>query len=311
MMRLHDNREVFLEVITATSDYFKIPAEQIEKDYYVSYLLEHLVKVSPEIVFKGGTSLSKCYDVVKRFSEDIDINFATDKIPTQGEKRKFKNDIFIAIDRAKLELLNPADIRSRRDHNNYEVGFPQLTTSTGKVREYLLLETFVPIKTFPTEKRNVSSYILEFLESEEEIDVIKKYNLQSFKVSVQQINRTFVDKLFAICDYFEQGNINRQSRHLYDLHKIFESNYIDISKFQSLFERVKLERQNKPDINISSQLGYNISETIEHILRNDVFLQDYAEITMSLLFEEVPYKDVKASLYELLRQELIPNNDFD
>src|SRR5690625_6937562 len=96
MMHLHKDKESFSEVITATTEYFTIPEIQVEKDYYVSYLLEHLVKVSPEIVFKGGTSLSKCYGVVKRFSEDIDIHYATNKKPTQSEKNNSRK-IFLPL----------------------------------------------------------------------------------------------------------------------------------------------------------------------------------------------------------------------
>jgi len=124
-------------------------------------LLEHLVNESPKIVFKGGTSLSKCYGIVKRFSEDIDIHYATNKIPTQSEKKHFKNSITTAIYNAQLTHLNREDIRSRRNQNNYEVGYPQIIDQTDTMRNHLLVETFIPIKTFPTECKKVSSYILD------------------------------------------------------------------------------------------------------------------------------------------------------
>lgn len=306
MMHLHKDKENFLEVITATSEYFTIPEIQVEKDYYVSYLLEHLVKVSPQIVFKGGTSLSKCYGIIKRFSEDIDINHAANKKPTQSEKREFKKSIITAINNAQLEHLNPKDIQSRRDHNNYEVGFPQITDQMDAIKSHLLVETFIPIKTFPTEQKKVSSYILDFLEKVNEVDIINAYQLQPFLIHVQRIDRTFIDKLFAICDYYEHKTVSRHSRHLYDLHKIFES--IDINKkdFQDLFELVKIERQRRPNINVSSRSDYNLKETIDFILANDVYLDDYEDVTKTLLFEKVSYKSVKDSIYKLLDQEVIP-----
>ena len=64
-MNLHQDKEAFLEIIAATSEDTGIPEEQVEKDYFVSYLLEFLVREVPTLVFKGGTSLSKCYGVVK------------------------------------------------------------------------------------------------------------------------------------------------------------------------------------------------------------------------------------------------------
>ena len=45
----------------------------IEKDYYVTLVLRELAKQVPNLLFKGGTSLSKCYKIIDRFSEDIDI----------------------------------------------------------------------------------------------------------------------------------------------------------------------------------------------------------------------------------------------
>ena len=305
-MYLHKDKESFSEVIIATAEKFAIPKEQVEKDYYVSHLLECLVEVSPDIVFKGGTSLSKCYGVVKRFSEDIDIHYATNKKPTQSEKKQFKENILTAIKNAQLTHRNPEGVQSRKDHNNYEVEFQQITEQTGSIRNYLLVETFIPLKVFPTEDRKVSSYILEFLKEEDEIDIIKKFRLQSFNIKVQHIDRTFIDKLFAICDYYEQQKINRNSRHLYDLYKIYESNNFNKDDFQQLFEEVKVERQKRPNINISSSSGYNIKEVIKSILENDVYREDYQDITETLLFEEVSYDTIKNNLYKLLDEDLIP-----
>ena len=75
-MHLHTNKENFKEVIIATAHSSPgLQNHQIEKDYYVSLFLKELSKLENkiEIVFKGGTSLSKCYDVINRFSEDIDL----------------------------------------------------------------------------------------------------------------------------------------------------------------------------------------------------------------------------------------------
>ena len=74
-MNLHLNNNDFEGAIVATSEYFKIPEIFIEKDYWVTYALHQLFHsdVKDLIVFKGGTSLSKCYKVIERFSEDIDL----------------------------------------------------------------------------------------------------------------------------------------------------------------------------------------------------------------------------------------------
>lgn len=73
-MNLHLDKNNFEGAIVAAADYFQIPEIFIEKDYWVTYALHQLFhsEVKDRIVFKGGTSLSKCYSIIKRFSEDID-----------------------------------------------------------------------------------------------------------------------------------------------------------------------------------------------------------------------------------------------
>ncbi len=76
MMFLHNDEELFKDVIIAASVDQKCPVAIVEKDYYVTMILKLLAQVEPGCVFKGGTSLSKCHHVIDRFSEDIDITFS-------------------------------------------------------------------------------------------------------------------------------------------------------------------------------------------------------------------------------------------
>ena len=74
---LHDDEEQFQDAIGITYEQTGIMPQIIEKDYYVTMLLRALAEKMPYIVFKGGTSLSKCHKVIKRFSEGIDITIDT------------------------------------------------------------------------------------------------------------------------------------------------------------------------------------------------------------------------------------------
>ena len=73
MAYLHSEREQFRDAIDLAYDQTGVMVQAIEKDYYVTMLLRLLAQKMPYIVFKGGTSLSKCHKVIRRFSEDIDI----------------------------------------------------------------------------------------------------------------------------------------------------------------------------------------------------------------------------------------------
>ena len=71
-MILHKHKELFQQTVEMVAEEMKINATIIEKDYFVTYILKELVKREPSIIFKGGTSLSKCYKLIERFSEDIE-----------------------------------------------------------------------------------------------------------------------------------------------------------------------------------------------------------------------------------------------
>ena len=70
---LHNDVKLFEDIVLRTSDYFGVDAAIIEKDYYVTITLKALSDKLDDMVFKGGTSLTKCYQLLNRFSEDIDL----------------------------------------------------------------------------------------------------------------------------------------------------------------------------------------------------------------------------------------------
>ena len=86
MAYLHNDREQFKDAIYLAYDQTGIMVQAIEKDYYVTMLLKLLSEKIPYIVFKGGTSLSKCHKVIKRCSEDIDITI--DTTLSQGQNKE-------------------------------------------------------------------------------------------------------------------------------------------------------------------------------------------------------------------------------
>ena len=71
---LHNDKALFERAVLDTFEKYGIVPVIIEKDYYVTLFLREIVKRQPKIIFKGGTSLSKCYHLINRFSEDIDLN---------------------------------------------------------------------------------------------------------------------------------------------------------------------------------------------------------------------------------------------
>lgn len=89
-MKLHKNDRLFQQAMTVTSDMMGIPKIFIEKDYWVTYALRTVFKddIGGEVVFKGGTALSKCFGLIERFSEDIDLVVKHGEEDTDSQLKK-------------------------------------------------------------------------------------------------------------------------------------------------------------------------------------------------------------------------------
>ena len=298
---LHDDKELFEQVILKASEHFGIEAGIVEKDYYVTLLLREIVKRQPNIIFKGGTSLSKCYKIIKRFSEDIDLNVDSVTHPTQGERRQLKENILDAINTLGFKIANPDSIRSRRDFNRYLIDYP-ISFGVGYLKPNLIAETAVYIRAFPNEKMKVSSIVADYLSEAGFDSLIEENEILPFEVNVQLATRTFIDKIFAIADYCLEGKVDEHSRHLYDIYKLLDIISID-EDLINLLKEVREER--KPHQKCySAKDGVDLKATLIEIIEKDVYKKDYEEITVSLLFEKVDYDTVKSALKAIVESKL-------
>lgn len=297
---LHNNTKLFKEVLTLSSNKLYLSEQIIEKDYYISLILRLLSKQLPFIVFKGGTSLSKCYQVINRFSEDIDIT--TDVPLTQGQKQKLKATIVSVSDKLNLTISNLQETRSRRDYNRYVINYNSvLDNLIDNLHSSVILETAYTTKSFPVNNKFVNSYVQQIL-LDEAPELIKTYSLNPYLMKVQSLERTFIDKIFAICDYYLQNKTIRHSRHLYDIYKLLPLIKID-STFQSLIISVRNERSKSP-ICISAKPEININATLLKIIENNVYQEDYHKLTKQLLGENIEYDKTILTLKKIIDYKL-------
>lgn len=296
MKNLHDNQTLFHDILLAVREETGIHSAIIEKDYYVTLLLKQIVAKNPEIIFKGGTSLSKCHKIIKRFSEDIDIGVNADKA-TEGMRRNLKYDILSAVEELGFTVDNAEHIYSRTYFNRYQIKYPN-TESVDYIKPYLYVETATFMKPYPFEIKEADTYIYRFLKEKGMDELIKEYELQPFNVKVQTLERTFIDKLFALGDYYLTEKTNGYSRHLYDLYKIMPKITFD-ETFYKLFDEVREIRakdRNCPSAND----GQDLKEILTRICDEDYFENDFKSVTMGLLFENVSYAQVKGNLKQIV-----------
>lgn len=296
-MKLHEDKELFEQIIEIAAAELNINAAIIEKDYFVTYILKQLVDRDPCIIFKGGTSLSKCYKIIERFSEDIDLSYENgmDKM-TEGMRRKLCKMIIDVIERCEMELSNRDEIRSRREFNRFIIKY-ESEYSIESLKPHLIVETAISIRSFPTELLDADSYIYHILKKRNLDDLIAQYQLAPFKVKVQKLERTFVDKVFAVCDYYLNGNIKEHSRHLYDLYKLYPKIKFDDELSKLILEVRIMRSENK--MCLSAQKDCDINEVLRKIIARDFYKKDYEEITKDLLFEDVDYDKVIINLLQI------------
>lgn len=124
-MLLHKDKNLFEQTIFQVAQRSGIESGIIEKDYYVSLLLKELSHTLPSMIFKGGTSLSKCHKVIKRFSEDIDITLDENHL-SQGNRKSVKTAIVNACEKLGFSISNLDDIKSKMDFNHYKIEYSGL-----------------------------------------------------------------------------------------------------------------------------------------------------------------------------------------
>lgn len=298
-MKLHNDKERFVEAITATSAMFGIEPALVEKDYFVTLFLRKAVERIPGLVFKGGTSLSKCYNIIDRFSEDIDLTL-DDEHFTQSKKRNSIIELITICEELGLELTNKEAIENHThgNFNCYDISYPIIFPSED-VKSGLKVEMTYIQKCYPHEQAVATSYIGEFFAKNGNERVVAEYELNAFTVQVQSLERTLVDKIFAICDYYLSGNTVRNSRHIYDISKLLTKVDISACNLKSLVENVRKDR--KPNKTcVSAQDGVIISELLGQIVSTEFFKQDYNETTLRLLTKTVYYDEAIKSLQVII-----------
>lgn len=299
-MKLHKNLMLFNELIHKCSKYYNVNSIFIEKDYFVVLILKNLIEMNENIVFKGCTSLSKCYKLINRFSEDIDITL-NGKFFSQSHKRQLKKQIIEICDKQSLKINNLDEIQSRKSFNCYKIEYSDNNT-LNFLSNTILLETSFILKSFPTQKKNVSSIISDYLMSNNQLDIIDKYELFPFEIETQSLERTLIDKVYILCDSYLSNKKRRLSRHIYDIHMLLK--VVDINEdFIHLIQLVKNERKSSK-MCYSLLDNYSINELLLNIVNSNYFKKDYNELTTLMLYEKIEYNEVIKSIKKIIELDI-------
>jgi len=226
-MILHKNREDFRNLIQLTAEYFKTTPVYVEKDYWVTYVLRNLFnsEYADKIIFKGGTSLSKAYFLIERFSEDVDLQL----INFEGSENK-KKRLMKKIEEAATDglIAQPNHTRESKSGNIRKTVYKYDRVFDGdffQASDDFIFEINGMSIPEPWEEKEIRSDISRYLLEKGMEDVVEEFGLESFRVNVLNKERTFVEKIFAVMDYsFEDdymGELQKKIRHIYDISRLY------------------------------------------------------------------------------------------
>ena len=274
----------------------------VEKDYYVTLILRLLAEKLEQCVFKGGTSLSKGFHVIDRFSEDIDITF--DEHIGESRRKKLKNVVLKGIsDELGMPIANWDDTQSDRDYNAYLFSYVSVfELEDDRLPQYVKVETALGSYSFPTEVVEIRNYVGDYLAERQREDLMEQFSLGRFTMKLQALERTYIDKVFALCDYYIQGKSKRYSRHLYDIYKLSPLIKMD-EEFAKLVAEVR-EHRAKMSSCPSAMPGVNVPDIITQFCDTAFYEKDYQDITSYFAADFVPYEDTIAKMREIAGGDL-------
>jgi hypothetical protein len=244
MRWLNISKEDRLTTLNNAYNKIGLPPKSIEKDWWVTMTLRALFQCgcAKHIVFKGGTSLSKAWNLIERFSEDIDIAIDRKFFGFDGElsKKQINNlrrtSCSYISGQLKEELnnkLNDAGISgysvsaaetedSTKDPQIIEVHYDSLFNAGSYIQEKVLIEIGARSLIEPSENVPLRSILANTFP-----DAIFADDYYSIPTVVPQ--RTFLEKAFLLHEEFQKPaeniRVNRMSRHIYDLEKMMDSNF--------------------------------------------------------------------------------------
>ena len=227
------------EILNQTAARIGLPAIAVEKDWWVTLALRIVfsLDISNRIIFKGGTSLSKGWNLIERFSEDIDLALDREYLGFKGDlsKNQIKNlrkasykfitGDFTEMIKSKIIELKIPDLTVIKSDNSdsdtdpiiLELDYASLFTKPDYIRSKVLIEIGSRSLMEPTEIRKIISLT-------DELFMDNDFSEEALFIPSVLPKRTFLEKAFLLHEEFQKPleniRVNRLSRHLYDLDKL-------------------------------------------------------------------------------------------
>lgn len=311
---LHNHPE-FYDLVNHVASDRKIVPYLIEKDYWIMHCLYGLRQAEYDFQLKGGTSLSKGFGIIHRFSEDIDIHITppeflkvrTSKNHDKKKDRQGRKDYY---DYLAKNIKIPGIVRVDRDTEfdslpkyfsggirlYYESVFPSDDTA----KEGVLLEPGFSVVT-PNHPIDISSWALD-LALNKEIDIIDNKALQ---IPCYDPGYTLVEKVQAIATKFRKQDDGRKLppnfiRHYYDVFCLLQKE--EVQSFIGTDAYKKHKEKHFSKTNMVTPLHENEAFLLKDQEKRSLYKKEY-ESREGLYYQgQPPFEEILAVIYENLKR---------
>lgn len=275
------------KLIQETSLFTEINPAYIEKDYYVVELLRLIASFQSDdfsVVFTGGTSLSKGFQIINRFSEDIDFMVLSKEEESRSVYRNFRKSLLKKIDDTGILNVSSEEmiIGNESRFFSFYVDYPKLFDDES-LRQQVKIEISAKTIRLLPEERTIASWIDEYLDNGNSLNInclspletaANKFSAFLWRADCK--DRTSDDK---------KKNDPTIVRHLYDLFKLQTVISNNESKFYSLISKIYDDDKNRGDKTNNLSLKEFASATLSKILSDSMYEKEFTDFVTNMVYK--------------------------
>jgi len=248
-MNLHQDKEFFAELTEDTASALGLRQVYVEKDYWITMVLKFLSesRYVEDVIFKGGTSLSKAYQLIDRFSEDIDLAVLYSSEKGDNQRKKLLKNVEKVVTQNLISLKGAERESKGSKFRRTVYKYPCKIDNSDfeQVPRELLIEINAFANPEPSETREIRTLIAEHLIRKKRADLIARFGLENFSIRVLSPKRTLTEKMLRIIkDSYSNdpvAELSKHIRHLYDICLVLRhdeyQDFIASNEFKSLCDK--------------------------------------------------------------------------
>lgn len=317
-MKLHENKRLFRQAVQFTAQQMNIPEIYVEKDYWVTFALHTIFNhnIGQDTIFKGGTALSKCFNLIERFSEDIDLvvlrhdgesnNKLTNKI------KKISEVINTVLPEVVVEEVTHKMGMNRKTAHTYAKEF---NGNYGQVRDVIIIEATWLGYFEPYTTKSINSYVGNMMIMNGQSEIAKENGLLSFEVKVLESVRTLCEKIMSLVRFSYSDNpiedLKKKIRHAYDLHQLLQQKELFDFFYSVDFEKMLVTVANDDVISFKNNNEWLVNHPVDAIIFKELdrtwgelkvtYVSDFKNLVYGDLPNENDVRETLKKIEERLR----------